>query len=274
MRINRREAIIFFTGLLIAYCGFIVFLYMSQRNFIYFPDPNRPSPSAYGATDMEVIRVTTEDGLQLEGWYKAPQGGKPVIVVFHGNASHQGMSAQKIRPFLKAGYGALLPAYRGYAGNPGHPSEEGLYRDADAFVRWLTADRAVPEKNIVLYGESLGTGVAVEMAARTFSSIRALVLESPYTNFVDMARRQYFFIPFLSHLVRDRYDTLEKIGMVRAPLLIVSGGRDMVVPSQMGQDVFDAANDPKTIIDIPQAGHNDLYAFGAGEKIMTFLAGV
>ncbi|MCB9991792.1 MAG: alpha/beta hydrolase [Rhodospirillales bacterium] len=261
-------------GSLLLYLGFILLMYLAQRSFIYFPEPNTQDRAVYNAGDMDVITVETEDGLTLSGWYKAPEGDKPVIVVFHGNASHMGMSAWKVRDFMDAGYGALLPAYRGYAGNPGKPAEQGLYKDAKAFVGWLRDDRKLPDNRIVLYGESLGTGIAVEMAANHFPEIRGLILESPYTSFVDMARRQYFFVPFLNILVRDQYRSIEKIGRVKAPLLVISGKRDIVVPFRMGQAVYDAANDPKEMLAVPLAGHNDLYMHGVGPRVLHFLSGL
>ena len=268
----KREIMTFIIGALLIYLAATAAMYFGQRSFIYFPDPNRQNRATYQAGDMDVIHAKTSDGLTLEGWYKAPQGDKPVIVVFHGNASHMGMSAWKVQPYLEAGYGALLPAYRGYAGNPGKPTEAGLYNDARAFLHWLETDKGIPENRIVLLGESLGTGVAVEMAATDFPSIRGLILESPYTSFGDLASTHYPFIPFAGSLVRDRYDSIRKIKKVKAPLLVVHGRQDVVVPFALGERLYRAANEPKQMAVIPLAGHNDLYSYGAGERILHFLS--
>ncbi len=260
--------------LLLGYIVFILFLWGAQRSFIYFPDHRAPELAAYRATDMDVVTVTTRDGLTLSAWYKAPEGDKPVIALFHGNASHMGISAWKVRSLMDQGYGALLPSYRGYAGNPGKPTEKGLYLDGHAFLSWLENEQKIEQNRIIIYGESLGTGIAVELASADFGKVRAVILESPYTSFVDMARRQYFFVPFVSYLVRDRYNSLSKIGDVNAPLLIVSGKLDMVVPVSMGRKLFQAANDPKYMVEIPAAGHNDLYMHGADRRVLHFLSGL
>lgn len=272
--LEQKELLILFLGGLVAYIAIITSLYFAQRKFVYFPDPRVQARADYGADQMSVVKVTTEDGLALSGWYHPPEGDKPVIVVFHGNASHMGMSAWKVRPYIEQGYGALLPAYRGYAGNPGKPTEQGLYRDARAFLAWLREAKGIPENRIVLYGESLGTGVAVEMAATHYKDIKALILESPYTSFTEMARRQYFFVPFVALLVRDRYSNIDKIAGVKAPLLIVAGKLDMIVPVTMGRKLFAAANEPKAMVEVPAAGHNNLYMHGAEYRVLHFLSGL
>lgn len=249
-------------------------MWVNQRNMIYFPNPQRQPLSVYGAQDMQVVKVTTEDGLALEAWYKPPEQGRPVIVVFHGNASHSGFSAWKARPFMEAGYGALLPSFRGYAGNPGKPTEQGLYADARAFIGWLITEQQIPESRIVLYGESLGSGIAVEMASGAYPHVKALVLESPYTSFVDLAKHHYRYVPFGGLLVRDKYLSLDKIGKVTAPLLVISGGRDRVVPPAQGERLFAAAGEPKEMVVLDGAGHNDLYQHGAAQRVLHFLSGL
>lgn len=256
------------------YVGVIFLFWLNQRSFVYFPNPQRQLASVYNASDMGVVKVPTEDGLELEGWYKAPQAGKPVIVVFHGNASHSGLSAWKTRPYIDAGYGALLPSYRGYAGNPGKPTEQGLYTDARSFIGWLIEKQGIPENNIVLYGESLGTGIAVEMAAGAYKQVKAVILESPYTSFVDLAKHHYFFVPFGGLLVRDKYKSIDKISEVTAPLLVIGGRRDRIVPFAQGEKLFAAANEPKQMVVLDAAGHNDLYNHGAAQRVLHFLSGL
>ncbi len=270
---NKEFVFLIISGIFV-YLLFVASLYFFQRKVIYYPNPSRQDRAVYKADDMAVVKVTTEDALELEGWYKAPQDNKPVIVVFHGNASHMGMSAWKVRAFMDAGYGALLPAYRGYAGNPGKPSEQGLYKDARGFLSWLITEKKILESRIVLLGESLGSGVAVEMAANDFPSVKAVILESPYTSFVDMAKNNFPYIPFMNLLVRDKYKNLDKIKNVKAPLFVVHGKRDMIVPFKLGKRLYDEANQPKEMVEMPMAGHNDLYMHGAEQRILHFLSGL
>ncbi len=274
LKVSRRKKIFdLILGAVLFYCGILFVFWLNQRNFVYFPNPQRQIPSVYNASDMQVIKADTEDGLSLEGWYKPPGKDKPVIIVFHGNASHPGFSAWKARPFMDEGYGALLPAYRGYAGNPGKPTEEGLYKDARAFLGWLIAQGILPER-MVLYGESLGTGIVVEMASTHYRDVKAVILESPYTSFVDLARRHYPFIPLHNFLVRDQYKSIDKIENVTAPLFVISGKRDTIVPFRQGEKLFAAANEPKDMAALEMAGHNDLYSYGADQRVLHFLSGL
>lgn len=259
----------FLLACLITYAVIVLALYIVQRSLIYFPDNNLPPPSFFGLPDMEVMDVTTSDGLTLKGWYREPvERGKPVILMFHGNASHIGIRNFKARPFLDSGYGFLLAEYRAYGGNPGRTSEQGFYRDARAYMEWLKTQGVMPE-DIVLYGESLGTGIAVQMATE-YPDIKALVLETPFTDFVDLGKRLYFFLP-VNLMMRDRYDNLSKIAGLKMPLLVLHGTADMVVPYRYGKALFDAAPEPKQMETFPGGGHNDLYGYNADGRILTFL---
>jgi fermentation-respiration switch protein FrsA (DUF1100 family) len=251
-----------------SYAAAVGGLYAFQRRLLYVPDRTRPEPSAFGAADMAVVRVTTADGLRLESWYRPPAGpGSPVLVYLHGNAGHLGRRADKVRPFLVAGLGVLLVGYRGYGGNPGAPSEEGLYTDARAALGFL-AGQGIGEDRVVLYGESLGTGVAVHMATETRA--RAVVLEAPFTSITDVAASRFPLVP-VRWLLRDRFDCRAKIGAIGTPLLILHGARDVVVPLRFGARLFEAAHEPKRFARFPRAGHTDLYDHGAAEVVLNFL---
>ena len=258
-------------GLVLLYLGFLLMLYFIQRHMMYFPDVTRFVPSAVGVADMSVIDVTTADGLTLQGWYKAPGPGMPVIIQFHGNGGNIAGRGFKARQFIDKKYGFLLAEYRGYGGNPGSPSEQGFYADARAYLAWL-AKQGIAPSQIVVYGESIGTGVAVEMASET-SGYKALVLESPFASMVEMARKQYFFIP-VDLLLKDRYDNISKIKNIKTPLLVLHGAVDPVVPYSQGKKLFEAANEPKKMETFPHGGHVDLYNHGAGAKILAFLEGL
>lgn len=258
----------------VLYVAIGVSLFMMQRKFMYFPTHQVQRQATYNASDLETVIITTEDGIDLQAWYKVPETDKPIIVFFHGNGSHMGLSSLKMRDFIDLGYGVLLPAYRGYAGNKGKLGEDGFYKDARATLNWLIAQNQYDLTDIVVYGESLGTGIAVEMVSNDFKDVKGLVLESPYTSFIDLAKRSYFWLP-LNILMRDKYMSIDKIDQVTAPLFIVNGTRDLIVPSRMGQTLFETATtERKSIKTISGAGHNDLYNHGAATHILHFISGL
>lgn len=235
-------------------------------NPIYHPD-GVPTPAGAAAAGMEVVSYETADGLLLVGWYRAASAGRPTLVYYHGNAGHLGDRAFLVQPYLEAGNGVLLAGYRGYGGNPGRPSEEGLYADGRAALAWL-ANAGVPETRTVLFGESLGTGVAVQMAVE--HQVSGLVLQSPFTSVVDVGQEAVPWLP-VSMLMTDRFDSLSKISEIAAPLLLIHGEADRVIPAHFGRRLFDAAPEPKTANFVPGAGHNDLYRFGISDVVIAFL---
>lgn len=250
------------------YLVFVLTLGVAQKQLIYFPDPAPFVPSQWALKELQPFKVTTDDGLTLTSWYVAPQRhDKFIIVFFQGNAGHLGYRNYKVRPWIDNGYGVLMIGYRGF-GNPGKPSEQGLYRDARATIEALRA-RGVPEKAMVFYGESLGTGVAVQMA--TEFDAAALILESPYTSIPDVAADRYPMVP-VRLLITDTYDSLSKIGDVHMPLLLMHGEQDQVVPIKFGRKLFAAANEPKQAEYVPEAGHNDVYTLRTQQLVLNFLA--
>lgn len=226
--------------------------YSLQRYFIYFPSGELPSRKDFHAQDMEVIKLSVADGLTLNAWYKPSVGHKPVILYLHGNAGHIGHRMHLVRQFLSAGYGVLLLEYRGYGGNPGKPTEAGFYEDGRAAMRFLQHEKQ--SKQIVLYGESLGTGVATQLA--TEFSVCAVVLQSPYTSLSALARYHYRWLPVP---VIDKYDSLSRIQQIHAPLLMLHGKLDVVVPYSQGLSLFNLANQPKQWQEFPTKGHHDLW---------------
>jgi len=252
----------------VVYGGLVAGSYAIQRKLIYFPDRTRPNPAEFGATHFEEILLQTDDGLELLSWFVPPgEHGAPILVYLHGNAGHIGPRADKLTPYLEAGYGALLVGYRGYGGNPGDPSEDGLYLDGDAAIGWLAA-RGHTADAVVLYGESLGTGVAAELAIR--HSARALVLEAPFTSLPDAGARAYPFLP-VRQLAWDQFNTIGKISRIDMPVMILHGEVDRVVPIDMGRAVFDAAQHPKQSHFVPHFGHEELVDFGAPDQVLGWL---
>jgi len=242
-------------------------LYLYQRRLIFVPIGEPSTPAAAGVPEMSRVRYPTADGLTLDAWYKPPERTLPTLVYFHGNAGHLGERAFKARFFIDRGYGFMLTSYRGYSGNPGRPTEAGCYRDVRAALAFL-ASAGVSAARIVIYGESLGTGVAVEMAREATPS--ALVLEAPFTSLADVAAARFWWTP-ARWLIRDKFDSLAKIPTIGCPLLIVHGKRDSTVPEKFGQRLFDAAPEPKEFRALPEAGHADLFEFGAADLVDEFL---
>ncbi len=254
------------------YGALVLGLYIAQRSMIYFPDRDHPTPAEYGVPQMKEVRVETDDGLTLGGWYIAPkEEGNPVILWFHGNASHHGQRAFFVATYLNLGYGVMLAGYRGYGGNPGKPTEENLYKDARAWIRGLH-DAGIKTEDIVLYGESLGSGVAVQMATE-LPDARALVLQAPYTSLPGVAKTRYFFVP-VDLLMKDKFESIKKIGDIKMPLLVMRGKKDSVIPPYIGQRLFDAAPEPKEQEIYPENGHNDLPAGKMSARVYSFLSKV
>ena len=254
-------------GILLAYAAVAAALYLGQRSLLYLPDTTRPRLGPLSELGFREIVLTTTDGLSLLSWYRAPDPGAPVVAYFHGNGGHIGYRADRMMRFAEQRLGVLLLGYRGYGGNPGTPTEAGLYADAEAALDFLRAE-GVPANRLVLYGESLGSGVAVHMAAGR--EIAALILEAPFTRLADAAGYHYPFVP-VSLLLRDRFDSLPKIGRVRAPILVLHGERDQVIPVRFGHALFAAAPEPKEGWFSPDAGHEDLAHFGGLDAVFDFL---
>jgi hypothetical protein len=256
-------------GVLIAlYLGVLAYVYVTQRSFIYLPDARRPDLVASGATEtFATVTLTAADGIATVSWYRAANAGRPTLVLFQGNAGNIADRVFKVVPFLQEGWGVLLVGYRGYGGNPGQPTEAGLYADGRAALDYLVQQGVVPGW-LVLYGESLGSGVAVQMATEIRTG--ALVLEAPFTSLADMAQRQFPYFP-ARWLVIDRFASLAKIGSIPTPLLILHGERDAIVPVDLGRRLFEAANEPKALHVFPEPGHVDLYDYGAERAVIEFV---
>ena len=192
-----------------------------------------------------------------------------MVAYFHGNGGNIGYRKDRMARFAEAELGVLLLEYRGYGGNPGAPSEVGLYADAAGALDFLSRHEGIPTTRLVIYGESLGSGVAVHMAAG--QEIAALILEAAFTRLADAAAYHYPYVP-VSLLLRDRFDSLSAIGRVRAPILLLHGERDRVVPIRFGHALFAAAPEPKESWFSPDGSHEDLAHFGALDAVFDFIA--
>lgn len=227
-----------------------------QRRLIYLPSSRPAPPAATVLPGSEDISFDTEDGVRLRGWF-VPAQGPPTgltVLVFNGNGGDRSARAPLAQALARAGLAVLLFDYRGYAGNPGHPSEAGLTADARAARAYLISRPDVGRDALVYFGESLGAAVAVGLAVDYPPA--ALVLRSPFTSLVDVGRMHYPYLP-VALLLRDRYDSIGRIGGVRCPILVVAGGSDGIVPARQSRRLFDAAMEPKRYLEIPGADHND-----------------
>lgn len=242
-------------------------LYVMQRQILFVPDSRRVVPSDSEVPEARIVRTETADGLSLEGWWVAPAPGRPVILYLHGNGGSIASRDGKARDLVDRGYGLLLAGYRGYGGNPGAPSETGLIEDGRAWLRTLRG-QGLEDREIVLYGESLGSGVAVALA--TEATVGAVVLEAPYTSIADIAASRYWFAPVRS-LIRDPFDSLGRIAGLRAPVLVVHGTADRVIPVAHGERLFEAAPEPKRLVRLQGGGHTDLFDLGALGVLDAFL---
>jgi fermentation-respiration switch protein FrsA (DUF1100 family) len=265
MRILLRISI----GVATLYVAVVGLLYAFQRDFMYRPDQiKRVQPSYYPMlAGVREIELTTADGLKVYAWYAPPPNGRPTVAVFHGNGGSLRSQRYRLAHFKDAGMGVLVLGYRGYAGSEGRPSEEGLYIDARAALDFLNKQGTTDDR-IVLYGESLGTGVATKMASER--QIALMILESPYTSTVDVATAQFPIVP-VSWLMEDRYDSLSRIAEIRVPLLVMHGDADQVIDQSLGRKLFEAANEPKEGFWPEGAGHNNIFDLGGFEAARDFI---
>lgn len=252
---------------LVSYVAMLTYLFLFQRQLLYFPDRSQPFLAGLAQLGVREVALQTADGLSLSSWFLPPPNGAPAIAYFHGNGGNIAYRADRLMRFARAGYGVLLVEYRGYGGNPGSPSETGFNADADAASEFLRR-QGVAGDRLVLYGESLGSAVAVRLAAT--QTIAALILESPFTSIAALAQYHYPLVP-AALLVWDRFDALAQIGAVTAPILLLQGGRDRVVPPRFGQALFNAAPAPKQHWSAADGGHEDLVRFGALDAAVEFI---
>ena len=246
----------------------ILIMFIFQRSLLYLPSKESLDSSYYAKTGLKKVEVTTSDGLVLSSLFKKPSNDeKSIIVVFHGNAGHIGHRVDKFRPFIKEGYGLFLVEYRGYGENSGKPSESGLYKDGEAALNFLSKQK-IPQHKTILYGESLGCGLAVKLSTKT--AFNATILEAPYTSIADVASRHYWYLP-AKLLVLDRFDIFSMIKNIKSPLLVIHGENDNVISIKLGKKVFNSAPEQKKAIFISKAGHNNLYEFNIYDKIQKFL---
>lgn len=238
--------------------GVLGLLWTQQRRLVYFPSPGPvPSVAVLGAVapDARDVVIRTADGLELGAWFFPGATPGPAVLVCNGNGGDRSMRAALALALRAMGPSVLLFDYRGYGGNPGRPTEDGLAADARAARAWLAEQPQVDARRIAYFGESLGAAVALGLAAEQPPA--ALILRSPFTSLADAGAVHYPWLP-VRWLLIDRYPSADRIGALRAPLLVIAGDRDDIVPADLSRRLYEAAPEPKTWLTVPGAGHNDV----------------
>ena len=257
-------------ALFAAVVGAVLALFWTmQRRMMYFPTAHVPAPGAIGLTSVEPVTFETSDGLALNGWFLAAPGSSPLtILVFNGNAGKRAHRGPLAAALNRHGFQVLLLDYRGYGGNPGTPSESGFVADSRAARAYVLGRSDVDASRLVYFSESLGAAVALELAVAHPPA--ALILRSPFTSMADVGQHHYPFLP-VRLLLRDRFPSIDRIHLIRSPLLVLAGARDRIVPTRQSQRLYTAAADPKTIVIVPEADHNDYELLAGNEMIQTIV---
>ena len=231
-------------ALIIFYIFLLIIVFLFQRNLLYHTSVDNYLKDDLAAEPSEIEKVTiiTADKIDLTGWFYNKDIEKfKTIVFFHGNAGSLQNRTYKLNHFKNLNVNFLIIAWRGFSGNKGKPNEMGLYEDAKSAIRWLNT-KGIQDKNIILYGESLGTAVAIEIAQD--KKYAGVVLESPFTSMVNMGKKYYPFFP-VSFLLKDKFESYKKINKIFIPILVMHGKVDRIVPYEMGKKIYELANRPK-----------------------------
>ena len=228
-------------GLVLIYASVLVLLFIFQRNLMYHPNENNYFGDKL-EVNIEKVNINTPDNLSLLGWFHKKNLNKfKTIIYFHGNAGTLENRIHKLNHFKNMEVNFLIIAWRGFSGNDGKPTENGLYLDGMSAVNWIL-DQGVKEEDIILYGESLGTGIATEIAQN--KNFAGVILETPFTSIINAAKEFYPYIP-VNLLIKDRYENYKKIKNIKSPILIMHGEQDTIVPFKMGKKMYQLANEPK-----------------------------
>lgn len=256
-------------AIILLYGALLALVYTFQRSLQYFPSTARFTAAQVGLSGFSDLALRTSDGESIVSWWKPPLPGRAVLVYFHGNGGSLWNRQDRAKRLTEDGRGLLLVSYRGYSGSTGTPSETGLRLDAEAAYRFV-ASRYEPGR-VVLYGESLGTGVAVGLGVER--AIGGLILDAPFTSAVDVARRQYWFFP-VDWLMRDQFRSLDRIASLKAPLLVMHGERDGIIPIGLGERLFAAAPEPKRFVRLAGVGHAEVLEQGGLAPVRMLLGEV
>jgi hypothetical protein len=259
----------FAIALFLGYGGLMALMYLFQRSLLYFPNPIHLPPGDSDLPRASEVSFQSDDGKKLLAWYVPAHAGKKLVIYFQGNADGLNLRAVRFTWLTADGTGLLALCYRGFGGSTGTPTEDGLIRDALAAYDFAAA--RIPASRIVLFGESLGTAVAVALAARR--PVAGLILDAPFTSTADVGASHYSFAP-VRWLIKDSWHSDQRIARVTAPLLVLHGEADRIVPIRFGERLFALAHEPKRMVRFAGGGHVNLDGFGAPKPIEEFLAGL
>jgi fermentation-respiration switch protein FrsA (DUF1100 family) len=249
------------------YVAVVSLLYLAQRRFVFVPPESvHPTPAAAGWPEAKETVIDTADGERVIVWQTPPRGDSPVVIYFHGNGEIVASRAPRHRQVTADGTGVVALSYRGYMGSTGTPTEEGLLHDAEAALQFATS--RWPSNPVVVWGHSLGSGVAVALAAR--HQVTKVILEAPFSSTVDVAALRFPIVP-VRWLMLDQFRSDQRIDAVHAPLLIMHGDRDWVIPIHLGERLFQLAHEPKRFVRFPGGNHEDLDRFGAVAVAQRFI---
>jgi fermentation-respiration switch protein FrsA (DUF1100 family) len=255
--------ILFIGVLLITYVVLGAVLYFKQPGFLFRPEREISGTPAEIGLDFEDVVFKSADGVDLNGWYVPAKSSKLTLLFCHGNSGNIGHRLDSINIFHNLGLNCFIFDYRGYGSSQGKPSEEGTYADAMAAYKWLTEEKKTVAEDIIFFGRSLGGAVAAQLAGSL--KARALVVESAFTSYVDIAKEYYPYMP-VRWFARFSYSTIDYIRDVHCPVMLIYSRNDEIVPYKFGLELYEAANEPKEFIEI-FGGHND--CFLASGKIYT-----
>lgn len=249
----------------VGYVGLMAAMFFAQRALMYFPDTQRTPPAAAGFAQAEELVLDTHDGEKIIAWHLPPQAGKPVVLYFHGNGGAMALRVDRFQRIAAAGAGLLAIDYRGYGGSTGAPTEHGLIEDARAAYAFAAA--RYPGR-IALWGESLGTGVAIALAAE--QPVTHIVLDAPYTSALEVAATVYWYFP-VRFLMKDTFRSDLRVARVKAPVLILHGEADDIIPIRYGEQLLALIAGEKRLVRYPGGYHVDLDRFGAADEALKFI---
>ena len=256
MKLKRRNFFLeIIIGIIVIYISVLVILFIFQRNLMYHPSENNYFGDKL-EVNIEKVNIKTSDNLSLLAWFHKKDLNKfKTIVYFHGNAGTLDNRIHKLNHFKDMDVNFLIIAWRGFSGNEGKPTEEGLYIDGLSAINWIT-NQGVKEEDIILYGESLGTGIATEIAQN--KNFAGVILETPFTSMINAAKEFYPYIP-VNLLLKDRFENFKKIKNINSPILIMHGEQDTIVPFKMGKKMYQLANEPKYFYSTKHDDHMMVY---------------
>ncbi len=249
------------------YMGVAAGMYFAQRNILYLPHVAPAYPREHAVSDIDVLRLQTPDGENLVAWYREAEPGYPTLLYFHGNAGSLLDRTDKFNRFGDRGFGVFGLSWRGYGGSSGSPTEQGLYADGRTALAFMKEELDIKLQQVIVYGESLGTGVAVQMG--TEYDLGGIVLEAPYTSIVDIGLKRYPFLP-VRLLLKDHFDSISKIAHIRAPLLILHGESDSIIPVSHGRTLLSLAPEPKDAVFFADTDHVNFNLVALRDAVFDF----